>query len=63
MVVVHFDFIGFNGLYRIDRPHLVITYIISGKGEFQAGWQMNETGYEQWKTAIETLLEHLHMSE
>jgi hypothetical protein len=42
---------------------LVITYIVPGKGEFQAGWQMNEIGYEQWKAAIERLLEHIHMSE
>ncbi|CAF0843505.1 unnamed protein product [Rotaria sordida] len=47
----------FNGLYRIDRPHLIITYIVPGKGEYQAGWQMNQTGYEQWRAAIETLLE------
>ncbi len=60
---MYFNFIGFNGLYRIDRPHLVVTYIIPGKGEFQAGWQMNETCYEQWKRAIEILFEHTHMSE
>ncbi len=57
------NFIGFNGLYRIDRPHLVINYVVPGKGEFQAGWQMNQIGYEQWRKAIETLFEEKHLTE
>ena len=35
---------------------MVITYIIAdvkGPHEYQAGWQMNEATYNQWKTAIE----------
>ncbi|CAF0983147.1 unnamed protein product [Rotaria sp. Silwood1] len=58
---IHDKTLGFNGLYRIDRPHLIITYIVPGKGEYQAGWQMNQTSYEQWRAAIENLLEHKRM--
>ncbi|CAF2826797.1 unnamed protein product [Rotaria sp. Silwood2] len=47
----------FNGLYRIDRPHLIITYIVPGKGEYQAGWQMNRTVYEHWRASVEKVLE------
>lgn len=48
--------VGFNGLYRFDRPHLVITYIVPGKGEYQAGWQMNRTDYEEWRKHIQACL-------
>jgi hypothetical protein len=41
----------------------VITYVTPGKGEFQAGWQMTQAGYEQWRTAIERLIEEKHMTE
>ncbi|CAF0857169.1 unnamed protein product [Adineta steineri] len=51
----------FNGLYRLDRPHLIITYKVPNKGEYQAGWQMNQAGYEQWKTSIERILEEKYM--
>ncbi len=37
--------------------------MVPGKGEFQAGWQMNQIGYEQWRKAIETLLEEKHLIE
>jgi hypothetical protein len=36
----------------------VITYIVTdakGTHEYQAGWQMNDVAYNQWKTAIEQL--------
>lgn len=55
--------IGFNGLYRLDRPHLVITYVAPGQGECQAGWQMNQAGYDQWQRAIELLVEQNHINE
>jgi len=42
---------------------LVIHYRVAGKDEYQAGWQMNQTTYEQWKTAIERLLEETYMTE
>jgi len=50
--------IDFNGRYRADYPHMVITYIVrdeKGTHEYQAGWQMNDMTYNQWKTAIERL--------
>lgn len=50
--------IDFNGRYRADHPHMVITYIVTdpnGSHEYQAGWQMNESAFNQWKTAIEQL--------
>ncbi|CAF2071035.1 unnamed protein product [Rotaria magnacalcarata] len=50
----------FNGRYRVDHPHLVITYTTTdtnGSHEHQAGWQMNDIAYNQWKTAIEQLKE------
>jgi hypothetical protein len=37
---------------------MVITYILTdlkGAHEYQAGWQMNDATYNQWKTAIEEL--------
>ncbi len=38
---------------------MVITYIVSDsdgkKKEYQAGWQMNDATFNQWKTAIEQL--------
>jgi hypothetical protein len=37
---------------------MVISYIITdtkGPHEYQAGWQMNDAAYNQWKTAIEQL--------
>ena len=55
-----FYLIGFNGLYR---PHLIITYIVDRQGEYEAGWQLNQTTYEQWKTAIDRLLEPNHAIE
>ncbi|UJR31765.1 hypothetical protein I4U23_019243 [Adineta vaga] len=48
----------FNGRYRTDYPHMVITYIVTdtkGAHEYQAAWQMNDAAYNQWKTAIEQL--------
>ncbi|CAF0714470.1 unnamed protein product [Adineta steineri] len=48
----------FNGRYRADHPHMVITYIISNTKEtheYQAGWQMNDVAFNEWKTAIEQL--------
>ncbi|CAF0794333.1 unnamed protein product [Adineta ricciae] len=51
----------FNGLYRLDRPHLIVTYRVPRKGEFQAGWQMDHPSYEQWHRAIERLLEQKFM--
>ncbi|CAF2841469.1 unnamed protein product [Rotaria sp. Silwood2] len=56
----------FNGRYRADHPHMVITYIITdlkGSHEYQAGWQMNEVAYSQWKTAIEQLKDRHPPSE
>jgi len=50
--------IDFNGRYQTDHPHLVITYIVTdskGTHEYQAGWQMKDVAYNQWKTAIEQL--------
>jgi hypothetical protein len=41
----------------------VVSYIVPDKGEFQAGWQMTEIGYAQWKAALEALLERIHMSD
>lgn len=55
--------VGFNGRYRLDRPHLVITYRVSDKDESQAGWQMDHTSVEQWKAAIERLVESKFMIE
>lgn len=37
---------------------MVITYKITdtkGHNEHQAGWQMTDAAYNQWKTAIEEL--------
>jgi hypothetical protein len=51
-------FIDFNGRYRADHPHMVIDYIVTdtkGAHEYQAGWQMKDTTFHQWKTAIEQL--------
>lgn len=45
---------------------MVITYIVSdtrGTHEYQAGWQITETGYNQWKTAIEQLRDRHPPSE
>jgi hypothetical protein len=47
--------LDFNGRHHIDNPHMVITYIITdqnGKKEYQAGWQMSNITYNQWKKAI-----------
>ncbi|CAF0794018.1 unnamed protein product [Rotaria sordida] len=56
----------FNGHYRADYPHMVITYVVTdsnGSHEYQAGWQMKETAYNQWKTAIEQLRDRHPPSE
>ncbi|CAF3738548.1 unnamed protein product [Rotaria sp. Silwood1] len=56
----------FNGRYRADHPHMVITYVVTdtkGSHEYQAGWQMNEVAYNQWKTAIEQLRDRHPSSE
>jgi hypothetical protein len=37
---------------------MVITYIVSdtkSHHEYDAGWQMNDATFNQWKTAIEQL--------
>ncbi|CAF1551569.1 unnamed protein product [Didymodactylos carnosus] len=49
----------FNGKYRVDHPHMVITYITEKKVEAQAGWQMDNNTYTQWKTAIDELKQKL----
>lgn len=58
--------LDFNGRYRADHPHMVITYILNdarGNHEYQAGWQMSETAYNQWKSAIEQLRDRHPPSE
>jgi hypothetical protein len=42
--------LDFNGRYRADHPHMVISYIVAnpkGNQEFQAGWQMSELKFSQ----------------
>ena len=59
-------FLDFNGRYRADHPHMVITYVVNdtnGSHEYQAGWQMNESTFNQWKTAIEQLRDRHPASE
>jgi hypothetical protein len=37
---------------------MVISYIVTdskGPHEYQVGWQMTDTTFKQWKTAIEQL--------
>ena len=67
LLVVFFEFLlDFNGRYRTDYPHMVITYVVTdtkGSHEYQAGWQMNEAAYNQWKTAIEQLRDRHPASE
>ena len=61
-----FVVLDFNGRYRADHPHMVISYMgASPKAnhEYQAGWQMNEATYNQWKTAIEQLRDRYPLSE
>lgn len=50
--------LDFNGRYRTDFPHMVISYIVpspKGNHEHQAGWQMTTAAFNQWKAAIEQL--------
>ena len=45
---------------------MVITYIVrdeKGPHEYQAGWQMSESTFNQWKTAIEQLRDRHPPSE
>ena len=61
-----FSFKDFNGRYRADYPHLVISYIVAGpqgNREYQAAWQMTELSYNQWKAAIEQLRDRHPPSE
>jgi hypothetical protein len=58
--------LDFNGRYRADHPHMVISYIVAnpkGNQEFQAGWQMTELTFNQWKSAIEQLRDRHPPSE
>ncbi|CAF1264707.1 unnamed protein product [Rotaria magnacalcarata] len=54
---------GFNGLYRINCPHLVITYIVPGKGEHEADWQMTSSCCKQWRKVIEGVLTQKSMMQ
>ncbi len=45
---------------------MVINYIVTnskGPHEYQAGWQMTDVTYNQWKTAIEQLRDRHPPSE
>ncbi|CAF2185906.1 unnamed protein product [Rotaria magnacalcarata] len=53
----------FNGLYRINCPHLVITYIVPGKGEHEADWQMTSSCCKQWRKVIEGVLTQKRMMQ
>lgn len=45
---------------------MVITYVVTdtrGRKEYQVGWQMNNTTYNQWKNTIEQLRNRYPQSE
>ncbi|UJR14917.1 hypothetical protein I4U23_001900 [Adineta vaga] len=56
----------FNGRYRTDYPHMVLTYVIRdehGRKEYQAAWQMKNITYKQWKNAIKQVQGHYSSSD
>jgi len=56
----------FNGRFRADNPHMVLTYIVPGvkaERECQAGWQMPDVSVNQWRRAIEQLRDRHPASE
>jgi hypothetical protein len=63
MIVFPLDF---NGRSRTAYPHMVINYIIinrRGNEEYEAGWQMSNDTFHQWKKAIVELRDRYPSSQ